>query len=264
MSVRVGGREAAGAAALAEALPVQAIHAEVGGLVQGPPETRRRLLDWGVFHVEHEFLSRWRAFRRALQQRNALLRAGAADELFPTWEQEIAAAAAEVDNQRQAYLARLRPYFATIGERLLGAPVGLNYSRGWPADQDLVAILRDNREGDRNMGHTRSGPGRADLQFELDDTRSRWRASKGQQKLLAAAVILAQLDLLASARSQPVALLVDEPAADLDARHLADLMAVIGESQAQVLIAAITPEGLPLPSGSTTFHVEHGSAKALL
>ena len=264
MSLRAGGREALSAAALAEILPVQAIHAEIGGLVQGPPEARRRLLDWGVFHVEHGFLSDWRAFRRALQQRNALLRSGAADELFPAWDQAMATAAAAVDGHRRRYLAKLEPAFSRIGHRLLGAPVGLNYTRGWPADSDLLATLATSRDGDRAMGHTRCGPSRADLQFEINETRSRWRASKGQQKLLAAAVILAQLELLAQASQRSGVLLVDEPAADLDADHLAELMASIGESQSQVFVAAITAEGLPLPSAAALFHVEHGRAKALL
>ena len=37
---------------------------------------RREFLDWGVFHVEHDFLDAWRRVRRALKHRNALLRRG--------------------------------------------------------------------------------------------------------------------------------------------------------------------------------------------
>ena len=40
---------------------------------------RRRFLDWGLFHVEPEFLPLWRRYARALKQRNALLKAGAGD-----------------------------------------------------------------------------------------------------------------------------------------------------------------------------------------
>jgi DNA replication and repair protein RecF len=264
VSLRAGGRDALGAAALAEILPVQAIHADIGGVVQGPPEARRRLIDWGVFHVEQGFLADWRTFRRALQQRNALLRSGAADELFPAWDQALATAAAAVDDHRRRYLARLEPAFTRIGHRLLGMPVGLSYVRGWPADGDLLAILATSRDGDRALGYTRSGPGRADIQFEINETRSRWRASKGQQKLLAAAVILAQLELLTQATDRSAVLLVDEPAADLDAQRLADLMGAIEDTQSQVFVAAIIADGLPISSSAALFHVEHGCAKALL
>ena len=40
----------------------------------GPAEERRRYLDWGVFHVEHAYLTHWRQYQRALRQRNAVLR----------------------------------------------------------------------------------------------------------------------------------------------------------------------------------------------
>ena len=48
-------------------------------LVMGGGESRRRLLDWGLFHVEPQFLPLWRRYARALKQRNALLKARAPD-----------------------------------------------------------------------------------------------------------------------------------------------------------------------------------------
>ncbi len=41
-------------------------------LIAGAAEERRRYLDWGVFHVEHDFLPGWRRYQRALKQRNSL------------------------------------------------------------------------------------------------------------------------------------------------------------------------------------------------
>jgi recombinational DNA repair ATPase RecF len=61
-----------------------------------------------------------------------------------------------------------------------------------------------------------------------------------------------------------VALLVDEPAADLDRKHLGEFVRAILHTRAQVFIAANTADGLPLDLPAAMFHVEHGSAKALL
>ena len=33
-------------------------------LISGPPDGRRKYLDWGVFHVEHNFLTLWRRYNR--------------------------------------------------------------------------------------------------------------------------------------------------------------------------------------------------------
>ncbi len=59
-------------------------------LIAGAAEERRRYLDWGVFHVEPDFLAVWRRYQRALKQRNSLLRVGidVTDEQFTPWEAE--------------------------------------------------------------------------------------------------------------------------------------------------------------------------------
>ena len=58
-------------------------------LIEEGSARRRRLLDWGVFHVKHEFLGAWRRYQRALQQRNAVLRAGGDEQLLAAWEHEL-------------------------------------------------------------------------------------------------------------------------------------------------------------------------------
>jgi hypothetical protein len=45
-------------------------------LIGGGAEHRRRYLDWGLFHVEPDFLPWWRRYARALKQRNAALKSG--------------------------------------------------------------------------------------------------------------------------------------------------------------------------------------------
>ena len=64
LEVRIDGDSDGGAAALAQALPLQIIDPDVHNLVAGPPDDRRRYLDWIAFHVEHGYLETWRRFRR--------------------------------------------------------------------------------------------------------------------------------------------------------------------------------------------------------
>ena len=61
-------------------------------LVSGGGEPRRRFLDWGLFHVEPDFLSLWRRYSRALKQRNALLKQGGPSRMLDTWDHELAEA----------------------------------------------------------------------------------------------------------------------------------------------------------------------------
>lgn len=258
------GEAGASVADLAGILPVQAIHAEIANLVQGPPESRRRVLDWGVFHVEQHFLACWRRYRKAVAQRNAALRSNAGDEMLSAWEWEVDEAARQVDEKRAAYFDQIRIPFEDLASALLDRPVHLGYQRGWDQREQLAEVLAASREGDQAVGYTRAGPHRADFPIDIDDLSSRSRASRGQQKLLGIALILAQTAKVIACRGGPVALLIDEPAADLDPERLQKVLALACDLGAQLFIASITADQLRLPTARSVFHVEHGCAKALL
>lgn len=264
LDVHVDGQAGLRVAELAARFGVQAIDADIHALAGGPPEPRRRLLDWGVFHVEHGYLEAWRAFRRALAQRNAALREQAPDAVLAAWESRLATAGMVVDEQRRRYAEQLEPKFRWLGSQLLGIEPSLDYVPGWAKGQELSAALEAGRDTDRQLGFTRLGPQRADLRCEINEQSTRWRASKGQQKLLGAALVLAQLHLAAEAMGGEATLLVDEPAADLDEERLRALLAAIRNTPAQVCIASISTRSLSLPGDARVFHVEHGMPKALL
>ena len=59
---------------------------------RGGAEHRRRYLDWGLFHVEPEFLPWWRRYARALKQRNAALKSTPSPAALAPWERELAEA----------------------------------------------------------------------------------------------------------------------------------------------------------------------------
>lgn len=262
--IQIDSRQGLGKADLLAAFGIQAIDSEIHNLVRGPPVNRRQLLDWGVFHVKHGYLDDWRRFRRALVQRNAMLRTGADPEALTAWDHELVTAAIRVDSRRAEHIQGLASQFRQLAQQCLGVGGELEYLRGWPPDQDLAACLSAHRSGDLERGTTQVGPQRADLRVLLDDHASRNWASRGQQKLLGAALILAQTYLVAAAKDSSVALMVDEPAADLDRGHLHRLMQVLEQAPVQLLIATLDAESLPISGERHLFHVEHNSVKPLI
>lgn len=258
---RIDGVTAAGMAELAGILPVHAIDPSMHSLVEGGPSERRRFLDWGVFHVEPTYLAAWKQYRRALGQRNAALKRGAgAAELAP-WSAALAAAGEAVAVSRERYVARLAPAFATFGQRLLERAVALDYRRGWAGEQDLADALRSQESRDRLNGSTEVGPHRAELILRLEDRRVQDEASRGQQKLIAAGLILAQVAVESALRPERSVLVVDDPAAELDATSLSRLIAAIGDLPTQVVFTALAPTHLAPAVGARVFHVEQGEIR---
>lgn len=248
---------------LALAIPVQLLDPVSQELVRGPPEERRRFLDWGVFHVEQGFLESWQRYRRALEQRNAALRTGDWASVS-AWDEPLAVAGAKVDEQRRRAVARLLPGVQRLSERLLGQPAEVDYQSGWPEGVDLRQALEDSRPRDRQMAGTQVGPHRADLKLRLGGRMARPTVSRGQEKLLAAALSLAQTEQVSAHLGRRVMLLVDEPAADLDTVHLARLLAALAEAPAQLFITTLDGTRLELPTEATLFHVEHGVVRCLV
>ncbi|WP_446831102.1 DNA replication/repair protein RecF [Candidatus Foliamicus sp.] len=231
------GETGARRAALARALPVLNLDARVMDLVDRGPERRRQLLNWVTFHVEPSFHAAWRRFRRSLRQRNAGLRAAAG--VVTAWDKQFCAEAEAMEGQRRAIAERLRPRFRRIAEQLLGLRVDWNYLRGWPRDRTLREALRESLDGDRKLGMTRLGPQRADIALRLESERARYVASRGQQKLLAAAMILAAAELLVEAGVAKPVVLADEPLVELDAEHANRLLQAMTGVQAQLFITAV-------------------------
>lgn len=258
LEVSVDGARGGGAAELAEVLPLQVVDPEVHNLVAGGPEQRRRYLDWIAFHVEPTFLEAWRRFRRALKQRNAALRDAAPAAELGGWDREFVESAQRIHEVRERCLTVAEPALRATAEQLLGSGIAFEYQQGWPADQALAEALAGGRERDLQFGSSRSGPQRADLRLSYDERQARKLVSRGQQKLLACTLVLAATQVVQQDLGRPVLLLLDDPAAELDAASLARLMSAVGALDVQVIATALQPDPPLFPSSARRFHVEHG------
>ena len=263
LEVRVDGDSDGGAAVLAATLPLQVIDPEVHSLVAGGPEQRRRYLDWIAFHVEHDHLLRWRRFRRALKQRNAALKARAAPATIRSWNAEFVALGADLDESRQRSLGVVLESLRSFGYKLLGAELGFEYQQGWRKEVDPEAALEEGLERDLQLGATQHGPHRADIRVRYDERLAKRLVSRGQQKLLASAMILAATDTAQIAVERPLVLLMDDPAAELDGESLQRLMAAVEELGSQVIATSLEAEALGPPEGAAVVHVEHGQLAAI-
>ena len=258
LEVRVDGSGDGGVAALADALPLQVIDPEVHNLVAGGPELRRRFLDWVAFHVEHDHLETWRRFRRALKQRNAALKARATPAAIRSWNAEFVELSEALDGSRRRALEIATDSLAQYGLGLLGTELGFEYQQGWVKDKALDRSLEEGLERDLQLGSTQQGPHRADLKIRYDERQARKLVSRGQQKLLASAMILAATDTAQSALERPLLLLLDDPAAELDADSLSRLLEAVLGLGCQVVATSLEKGALSAPAGSAMFHVEHG------
>jgi DNA replication and repair protein RecF len=264
--LRVDGDDARSLGEVARRFPVQVFHPGTVELVEGGPGARRRYLDWGLFHVEHEFLGLHRDFRKVLGQRNSLLKKRTLNPAeLSVWDRQVVAASDRIDRLRRAWVARLEPVVNRLLERL-GAlpPVVLSLDSGWPENQDLAALLEADRQKDMARGFTGRGAHRADLKLTSDAGPVREVFSRGQAKSLAYVLVLAQLELLIQEAGRECLILVDDLGSELDDSHRRAVLGMILELGQQTVFTALNADRSLLEASGQSirmFHVEHGTLR---
>ena len=229
-------------------------------LVEDGPGERRRLLDWGVFHVEHRYQELWSRLARVLRQRNSALRVAASDDAIEPWTRELISVAQAVTVERSKYLEELRPLVLERARAIWPtARLSLRLHPGWSIERSYEEVLRASLEGDRAQGHTRQGPHRAELIILSDNHRLQEQISRGEQKLMIAALMLAQASLHERKLGQAPVLLVDDFPAELSADSQQRLAEELKRYPGQIFISALESNARLLAMGEhAMFHVEHG------
>ncbi|MCV6589759.1 MAG: DNA replication/repair protein RecF [Marinobacterium sp.] len=231
---------------LAELLPLQVINADTFDLLEGSPQPRRQYIDWGVFHAESSFIQLWRGFKRALKQRNSLLKCGKIDpRMREVWDREFIRHAEQLTNQRAHYIELLKPEFETILASLLeGVRVEIGFRPGWDQKKSLDAVLAESFERDLRQGFTGYGPQRADLKVKADGHNAAERLSRGQKKLVVSALKLAQGSLFHRLSQRACIYLIDDLPSELDSHHCQTFCDFLAASNNQCFITCVDREAL--------------------
>ena len=253
---RVDGNSAKSLTELTQVFPVQIIDPGVHKLLEEGGHRRRRWMDWGVFHVEPQFGDWWVRYTRALKQRNAALRTQPSQAT--AWDPELVRLGELIAEARRQFVEGLLPFWRKSVVALSGLEPELHYFKGWAQDSTLSEALSVSKSRDEVKRLTHPGPHRADILIRMGGKPAREVLSRGQQKLVAVAMTLAQLELLQSTRQTQSTLLLDDPAAELDGEHLKRFIDQVARLRSQLVLTSLHPDFHLFGAPNRVFHVEHG------
>ena len=251
-------------------LPIHLILPGVSDLVFGGPAERRHCLDWGMFHVKPGYLQVLRSYLSAVKQRNAVLKSWnttGSNSALQAWTDTLCEKAEPVHELRKDYISRLIPGFETaLAELEANFSIEIDYRKGW-GDGELAKYLRDSLDNDVKSGATGLGPHRADLSFRVLAKDAGAILSRGQGKLTAIALVLAQAQLLKSVTGHGSVFLIDDLGAELDHSHSTRMLALLRAIGCQVISTSTRSpfEELNALFGSDNvalFHVKQGGVEA--
>ena len=259
---------------LAKVLPVLSIETNSLELIEGGPSLRRGMLDWGMFHVEHNFLDTWSHYRSALKQKNALLKSGrkvSATEVHH-WNAVIARHGDRLNLERCRYTEAFQESFVKISSHYFDTNViTFRYRAGWDTEKypTLLECLNDKLETEVSRCSCLYGPHRADLDILWEGTLAKDICSRGQKKLVLYGVRLAQVAHMMDKIGVSPILLLDDLPAELDDKNIKNVIRFLKEFPCQTFITAINDQSITQDMLSAfeehkMFHVEHGTFKETL
>ncbi|RDH46425.1 DNA replication/repair protein RecF [Zooshikella ganghwensis] len=267
--IKYAGKRLFSVADLASKLPLIVITPDTFQLLSGSPSLRRQFIDWGVFHVEHNFLTYWKNTRKVLKQRNNLLKnATITSPQVASWDITLVENANKVDQFRALYLNQLKEVFHQIVDKLINiSDLSLSYYRGWDKEKDYSEILKLNFQKDKKFGFTSLGPHKADLKIKVGNKLATDVLSRGQQKIIVCALKIAQGFLYLKQIQRPCIFLIDDLASELDQHFRNNICQLLENSGAQVFITVIDTDSIinswKDKSKVRLFHVEHGQVKEM-
>lgn len=267
--IRINHTDIAQQAELSSHLPLTLIHPGSVELLSGSPSLRRAFLDWIAFYRFAEFHSIWRNYQRVLQQRNACLRDSKQHYALAYWTNQLITLQPILHMYRSQALAALQT--ALQGSLPLLARTGtpqFHLSNGFPAHiniaetEQLQRFFHDKQAQELKQGFSLYGAHRADLQILLEGIPAIRIASRGQLKLLAVGLLLAQSYAAASTSAKRGIILIDDLAAELDEANLQALYNTLCTTQQQLVITGTHLEPLRQHfNHARVFHVEHGQVR---
>jgi len=260
-TIRVNRQSITRISELSTLLPVLVLHPDSHQLISSGPVNRRQFMDWGVFHVEHNFIHSWKMYKRALTQRNASLRARQSDKLCSLWDAELVQHALTIERLRNEYLTQIIEIVSKLSVELFpGHVINLEHKRGWPEDINFADNLLLNILKDKDKGFTQTGPHRADIKITVDGKSAQTSISRGQQKKLVSLLKIAQLTLFSNISDEKCILLFDDLPAELDLNNQNKIMKILSALNIQLFVTAINDNLIDCDSWNSykVFHVEHG------
>jgi DNA replication and repair protein RecF len=225
-------------------------------VVKGSPAERRRFLDILLCQTDRQYLYILKRYNKLIKNKAAALKKYKSEkkyeDIFPVWNDHIAALGAKISHLRMNALNKLDGYMKeeiksiTSGTEtsVLQYKTYCDYNE--EADEEyfrtqLTEKLRNGIEKEINIAQCLYGPHRDDFEILLNNLNSRQFCSQGQQRTLALSLILAELFYTEEIKGEKPVLLLDDVLSELDLKRQEYLLK--GLSDVQTIIT--TTDDLP-------------------
>jgi DNA replication and repair protein RecF len=225
-------------------------------LAAGTPNGRRAFLNIALSQTEPRYYYELARYRKALQQKNALLRGTIEPdaELLETYDRTLVEAGTLIVLARDRIVRAIAQNARRAHARFAGTEqLDVRYEPNVPfsaPESDAVAAalearLRHCADAERLRKGAIAGPHRDDMSLTLDGVSLSAYGSQGQQRTAVLALKIAEYTVMRERSSEAPLLLLDDVLSELDEGRAAAFLEEIGEYEQAFITATHLPVGLP-------------------
>lgn len=195
-------------------------------LLHGQPDSRRQFLDDLIEKIDPSYGSTRTHYKRALSQRNALLKRQPKDlnqQIF-VWDLRLSELGGRIAQKRLNLVEQIDSQINELYKNIAKAKtkISINYVSRLPIDNyetSLLKKLNESIELDKLRGFTAYGPHRDDIELKFDGVTAPLVASRGETRTALLALKIFELKLLETASGRRPILLLDDVFSELDGRR---------------------------------------------
>ena len=244
---QVNGKAIRGSGTLAGCIPCVLFTPADLRLVRESAAQRRDELDELGSQISHGYLRLRQEYKKILQQRNRLLK----DEqwtgpVFEAWTERLIEVGVSLTQRRIALFEQLSPALVEAYARIdPDCALEVRYATDWACEPDvspdqetLRRALQAATDAERARRSTVVGPHHDDLLFILGGQSARQFASQGQQRSIALATKIAEIDVISALTGARPLLLLDDVMSELDERRRMALTEYVGATVQTVITTA--------------------------
>ncbi|MDU0353358.1 DNA replication/repair protein RecF [Paraglaciecola aquimarina] len=265
-TININGEKRQKATELASHLPIQIFTPQSSDLLLGAPKLRRTYLDWLLFHVEQPFNSQIQIFRKSLKQLNSIYKTSRNNQEKQYWLELFQRQGEAISDYRESLLndKLIELINLNLKDFLPEIFLEISYYRGWEKGVSLADALAKNIHRDQKNGFVSVGPHKADLRIKAKGIPAQELLSRGQLRMLVAAMQLAQTQYLYEKTGKTSVYLLDDIGAELDEEKRKVFINKLYGSDSQLFVTAIDLNELDFLNNyndKAVFHVEHGQVR---
>ena len=240
----------------ARLIPLGIVTANIQRLFTDGPNIRRKFINWGVFHVEHEYATIMNTYNKILMQRNTALRSGKG--FYKVWDIQFVEYGNIIDQLRKNYFKHFQCIFKKLIKNYDSfADIEIQYKQGWNKEKKLIEAIKG--KNDSHLQYTASGPHRADIGIYINNNSAVEVLSNGQLKILSILFVIAQLILIQQFTNERPIVLFDDIASEIDEENKRRILQLIISLDYQSFITTLDNDfNRNEMLESQVFHVEHG------